>query len=203
MAGPSAWFRLMPQFDSGKHFKVHDLRNAIQNPPETLMPLYWSGGARGHLRGEDGFGFYEQIPNRPHETWSTAFVFTTGEVWAVDSYLFQPMFGENTKSFYLPEDSFRNALTTYAALLQHLGLEPPYKWIAGIDGIKGKALQFFAQPGHMNEVRIGELCLSDYVCETGTYTPGDDPKESLRPFFESVYDKCGLPRPAWLNEKSK
>lgn len=189
--GPSTWFRLMPQFGSGRIFKLYDLRNARQSSLQTIMPLYFKGEDLGHVRGEDGIGFYVQIPAQPHETWSTSFAFTTGEVWAVDAFPFK-----ESSAFFLDEHAFETALGTYAVFLEHLGLKPPYKWIAGIDGIQGKALEVPTQPDGMSVPRVRGYCVADYICESGTYTPGDATKESLRPFFEAVYDKCGLKRHA-------
>lgn len=187
--GPSTWFRLMPQFGPEQNFKLYDLRNAIGSSSQTIMPLYPRYEGLGHVRAEDGFGFYVSNPNRPHETWSTSFAFTTGEVWAVDAFP-----SKESSAFFLNEEVFGIALRTYAAFLQDLGLEPPYKWIAGIDGIKGKVLEISMWRGGMGAHRLGGSCVADSVCETGTYALGGDPKESLRPFFEAIYDQFGLKR---------
>lgn len=195
--GPSTWFRLMPQFDSGTRFRSKDLQNAIQNSLEKIRPFYWLKGSLARVRGNDGIGVYTTINGYLHETGATSFVFMTGEVWAVNRFPF-----EGNPTFFLNEEAFEIALRTYAVFLQHLGLKPPYKWIAGIDGIKGKALEVPVRPGYMNIAPGKGCCVADYVCESGTYTPGDDPQESLRPFFEAVYDTCGLQRPAWLNDQS-
>lgn len=187
--GPSTWFRLMPQFGPGQNFKVYDLRNAIGSSFQTIMPLYRRYEGLGYVRAEDGIGFYVPNPNRPHETWSTSFAFTTGEVWAVDAFPFK-----DSSAFFLDEEAFEIVLRTYTVFLQHLGLKPPYKWIAGIDGLKGKVLDVPMRPGGTGVCRLGGSCVADSVCETGTYALGGDPQESLRPFFEAVYDQFGLKR---------
>lgn len=39
----------------------------------------------------------------------------------------------------------------------------------------------------------------DIVTATGTYSPGQNPVLQLKPFFEALYESCGISRPSWLD----
>jgi hypothetical protein len=70
-----------------------------------------------------------------------------------------------------------------------MGIPGPYRWIVGIEGFKDRHLYIPNRPE-----RIGVPCLTDLVEEQGQYQKGDDAAELLRPFFERVFDQCGVQR---------
>jgi hypothetical protein len=37
-------------------------------------------------------------------------------------------------------------------------------------------------------------CMVDAIEAQGVFKSGDNPQDALEPFFEEVFDKCGLPR---------
>ena len=94
--------------------------------------------------------------------------------------------------------SFRGALIKYGAFLEDIGVQPPFKWIAGMENLKGKVLYMPTQAGHMR-VWPGPdgKCLVDVVSEFGLYTPGDKPGPTLKPFFTKLYNACATSRQDW------
>jgi hypothetical protein len=85
------------------------------------------------LRAPDGIGCCNLPTDEDRETNSLAFVFETGEVWAIDTWLLSahPTFllvGEMEKEW-------PKRLIDYTSLLRRLGLHPPYQWIAGLVGV--------------------------------------------------------------------
>src|SRR5262249_30096580 len=96
------------------------------------------------------------------------------------------------------EASFRQALQDYGNFLKSIGLKPPFRWIAGMENLNGRALYVPAPPG---EVRLGYgpngMCTTDLVTVSGLYTPGDNIARVLKPFFEELYNSCGVARREW------
>jgi hypothetical protein len=74
---------------------------------------------------------------------------------------------------------------------QGLKIALPYRWIVGIDGIKGKRMHRFAAEGRGYVIPYTGECVQDLITETGLLQEGDDPRLGLRPFFRSLYDACG------------
>jgi hypothetical protein len=164
------------------------------------MPINDGAGSYGYIRAEDGFGVRAMLADQKETTFWAVFALNTGEVWTVDSYLVAATRDQTSPSIPLDENSFARPLENYSAFLERLGLEPPYRWIAGIDGIKGRGLYIPAPQGRMNLPFPRGSCVVECVSESGLHTPGESARRSLRPFFDAIYDKCGVERPAWLNE---
>jgi hypothetical protein len=160
------------------------------------MPMHSTIGGYSYLRAEDGFRVHAVIEDHRDKTSWMVFAFTTGEVWAIDTYL------PSAARDYIPldEKSLSKSLKEYASFLSRLGIEPPYRWIVGIEGVKGKGIYVPAPPGRMSSYPGPRgHCVVDPLVQEGTYAPGDDARTSLRLFFEHAFDSCGLERPAWLN----
>jgi hypothetical protein len=202
--GPVAWLRVMPTFDPGKRWKFIELKKAATNGFH-LMPMASGVGSFDYIRAEDGFGVYATIHGSQGSTRWAVFAFDTGEVWAADSYVVGATASDalghsNGKRGTIPldEPSFATALQNYSTFLKRLGVEGPYRWIAGIDGIKSRGLWFgrslFGNPR-------GERVVES-VSASGTHAVGNSEVLSLKPFFEAIYDKCGLERPPYLDEAS-
>jgi hypothetical protein len=123
------------------------------------------------------------------------FLFNTGELWSIDSYLLKT----TAPGRYIPtiENYFRTALEQYTARLLTLGLNPPFRWIAGMENLKGRGI---APTGRMAEYRapIGK-CLVDVIVDEGTHSTGAPSAKSLRPFFVKLFDSCGVQPPTSLD----
>jgi hypothetical protein len=97
----------------------------------------------------------------------------------------------------LYEAWFEQALVSYAKFLQKLGALSPYRLVAGLEHVKGRGLDRVYPPTgdlRFDYKPIGS-CLDDVVFEEGSYLIGESPGDALRPFFERVYNSCGVERP--------
>jgi hypothetical protein len=197
---PVLWLRVMPRFDPEKRWSSAELQKIATSAGSHLMPINDGAGSYGYIRAEDGFGVRAMLADQKETTFWAVFALNTGEVWTVDSYLVAATRDQTSPSIPLDENSFARPLENYSAFLERLGLEPPYRWIAGIDGIKGRGLYIPAPQGRMNLPFPRGSCVVECVSESGLHTPGESARRSLRPFFDAIYDKCGVERPAWLNE---
>ena len=90
-------------------------------------------------------------------------------------------------------------LSSYGRFLQCLGVQPPFNWAAGIEGVKGWTLQIPTQPNHIN-VFPGEKCLTNIIAATGTYDFEQPAGIPLQPFFKQLFLKCGLTVPKHIEE---
>jgi hypothetical protein len=193
--GPAMWLRVMPVIAPARRWSTGELRKVSTSPP-LLMPMHSTIGGYSYLRAEDGFGVHAVIEDHRDKTSWMVFAFTTGEVWAIDTYL------PSAARDYIPinEKSLSKSLEEYASFLSRLGIEPPYRWIVGIEGVKGKGIYVPPPSGHMSSFQGPRgHCVVDPLVQEGTYSPGDDARTTLRLFFERGFDSCGLERPAWLN----
>jgi hypothetical protein len=132
------------------------------------------------------------------ETGSVAFVFQTGEVWAVDTLLLAA--APDDLVVVDMEKLFNQRLQEYGRFLTRLGLQPPYYWIAGITGVKNRRLRY-PPPGQMwwDPSRSGPQCLSETVEKNAEYDGEQAPNSALQPFFRAIFDACGVPRPDYLS----
>ena len=125
------------------------------------------------------------------------FAFESGEIWGVDTILL----AYDTKHLYIGEieKAFVESLKGYSRFLTELGVIPPYEWIAGLTGIKGRQLLIPLPHGQMRVPGWpGPECLSDTVTAEGFFDPAQAPSSVLLRFFETIYNKCGVPRPDYL-----
>jgi hypothetical protein len=198
--GPAMWLRLMPALDPSKTWTPYEL-GTVRGHGLGLQPFLW-GSVTGHgglytLRAEDGVGSCSLIAPEACETNSVAFAFDTGEVWAIDTWAL----GAHP-NYLFPgpiEELCARRLPEYAQFLASLGLNPPYRWIAGVTGVKDRLLQPPPPPGGMYVPGWrGPQCLSEAITAPGTYDGIQTPTNALLPFFKALYEKCGLLRPDYL-----
>ncbi len=160
--------------------------------------VYGYGSGLYRLRAEDGgVGSCALLSPEALETGSVAFAFQTGEVWAIDTWL---LAAAPTDLLMVDiERLFTQRLQEYAAFLTHLGLQPPYHWIAGVTGIKDRWIQTPPPPGQMRVPGwLGAQCLSETVQKEGEYDGQRAPSSVLISFFQAIFDACGVPRPDYL-----
>jgi hypothetical protein len=192
--GPAIWLRVMPVSDPGRKWSVAELKKA-SNVNGLIMPLLNGAGGYGNIRAPDGIGIY--YADGSPTTTDTVFLFNTGELWSIDTYLLNAMAKENGIS--LIEDYFKKALDQYSSVLTNLGIAPPYRWIAGMDGIRGRGIYVPSPPGQISSFPGPHgRCLLNVVAEEGLHSPGDAPLKSLKPFFFKLFDSCGVNLPEWL-----
>jgi hypothetical protein len=192
--GPSVWLRVMPSSDPGKKFPVPTLVKTKEGMPFALMPILEGAIGYNFLRAADGIGIYPVNERDENVTRAVVFAFSTGEIWAIDTYALNPAFHKNI----LPdlESELSGALKRYASFLSALSIQLPYKWIAGMEGVQGREIYLKPPPGKMFiEYGPHGNCLWDVIVEEGRYTPEMAAGEELMPLFKKVYEACGLERP--------
>ena len=128
------------------------------------------------------------------DTSSVMFVFNTGEIWCVDTTVLQ-ISGKGNLYFLDIARSLVQRLPGCAELLKCLGTEPPFDWIAGLDGIEGWRLNVPPPPNHINPFP-GQTSLSSIAVAKGIFELGQVPSLALRPFFAEIFKKCGTTIPA-------
>jgi len=180
--GAAIWLRLMPLYEVKRKWLTQDLKGPVINLATLplMNKLETSSGSIGVIRGEDGCGSY-QIWNDQSTAHSIAYVFNTGEIWMVNSWL-----AETNKIIPFQESTFTRTLDQCAKFLDGLGSKKPYKWIVGMEGIQGHNLVL---PPHYNKPK--GPCLANVIEEEGVYRDNDTASQLLQPFFEKVFDYCG------------
>lgn len=188
--GPALWLRLMPISNPGRTWSSNMLCQKAMHPFK-LWPFTQGLSLHG-IRAGDGFGQYMLLPTKENLTHSVAFAFETGEVWSVDTAL---LIRKNVLPFLEPY--FAARFEDYATYLSSLGMEPPYDWICGLSGIKDFRLKVPVREGHVWPWDDPQ-CLVPEIIKEGNYDGKQTATSALLPFFELIFDKCGLPRPDHL-----
>jgi hypothetical protein len=197
--GPALWIHLMPRESSiPQDFDHETLLKRGRGPGVTLQPLLWSNMA--HLRAEDGIGMYATIDNLARETStpSVCFAFTSGELWSIDTTILQ-ISGRKELYFLDIARVLVQKLRGYGDFLASLGLEQPFDWIAGLDGVKGWKLKVPPPPNHVS-TSSGQSCLTNPVVAKGVYDLQQSPALTLRPFFERLFRACGTKIPEHIEQ---
>jgi len=186
--GSAMWFRLIPSLVPDKKWDSTALKKCILREGRcNLEPLY--GNFEGYLRGEDGSGVYSFFMPGTDKAISIAFAFETGEIWSIDTFLLSA----DPKKIYAIkiEEEYKKALKRYSRFLKCIGISPPYRWIAGLTGVKNRHIQY-----DNNFWNNEHICVSDNIISEGVYDGEQSPDEALHSFFGSIYEKCGIPYPA-------
>jgi hypothetical protein len=201
---PGIWLRVMPTIALSRRWSALEIKAAATTDGVFLTPIFHQSPGLSYLRADDGFGtFAGQDDNSTSEI---AFGFESGEVWSVNSKLISRIRAAVSSSGDQPgiasvESQFKLALTSYISFLGRLGLKPPYKWIAGMEGLKGFGLYHAPRPGHQF-IMPGPRgsCVAEAVSEEGTFSEGQTVADALKPFFLKLFAKCGIERPAHLDQ---
>lgn len=186
------WLRVMPLFAIGKKWPSHELRKHALSGSFDLRPIS-EGATIFGIRAEDGFGVCAPYPAYSDTATSIAFAFETGEVWSVDTD--QLRLSEQHIPFL--EELLARRLQSYARFLETLGIEPPFRWICGMTGIKGFRLHIPTLNG-FSRPDSGPQCLSETIKVEGVFDGKESVQNALLPFFKEVFDRCGVPRPSHL-----
>lgn len=196
--GPAIWLRLMPRDNPSREWVHDELLRCSRGPSVSLQPLLWS--SLQYLRAEDGIGAYSIIDDLKHETEtaSVAFAFNTGEIWCIDTSLLQNSRGKNLY-FQAIARTLLQKFRGYGEFLKCLEIQPPFRWIAGLEGVKGWMLRTPPPPNHIN-ISPGETCLNDIVCAEGSFDLQQPAAIALQPFFRELYRKCGMNIPEHIEE---
>jgi len=193
VSGPAMWLRLIPAAQSRADLSLPMLiQHVMSNGKLWFEPLNW--GDIGYIRADDGFGVYARHSETDTETNSVAFVFDTGEIWAIDTGMLS--MASHAMYFGDVQTAMCSRLPHYRQFLHNLGIGPPFRWVAGLDGIKGRRLDV-QHPGE-GISRLGEVFLNDRVVCTGSYDGTQEPQIALGPFFQEVFRKSSMAYPSYL-----
>jgi hypothetical protein len=173
----------MPAVKSDREWLATELEEVAARDGKMLTPMAnWH--SLNYMRAEDGWGTYES--GTPSATMAAVMAFGTGEVWAIDAYLQNAGLREGKRIQYPLEQMLYGGMKIYVEFLQRLGLKPPYCWIAGAQGLKGRSIE---APNYV--LPVGP-CVSDMVSATGEFLEGDTVQKALSPFFAKFYDAFGV-----------
>ena len=117
------------------------------------------------------------------ETNSVAFVFETGEIWAIDTGLLTT--DPDAVYFGDLQRAMTSRLLLYRRFLHNLGIDLPFRWTAGLDGIKGRRLDV-QRPGRGISY-LGEVFLKDRIVCYGSYDETQEPLIVLGSFFRELF----------------
>jgi hypothetical protein len=199
-SGPAMWLRLIPIVGPQKQLSAKELRRLGENG-HLLMPLWDEAGSYSYVRGSDGVGMYRAAPtiDQRIETDSVTFAFRTGEIWSTD---LAPLLVDDTRLYYSDiEKTLVKAIGRFRAFLINLGINEPYRWKAGLSGVKGRRLGYTPPPGITWLGYVGPICAADQVEESGTISADQTALEALLPFFERIFQECGIDRPDYLDSR--
>lgn len=189
-AGPSAWICVSPVAEQLRKWPVIELRDAARRGTHLLMPP--SRGRTGtYLRSRESFSVWSPEFGGYETALSVSTAFSNGELWGIDTLLFS--FHE--KRIYLAEllEKLEDTLVDFGAYLQRLGVEPPFKWRAGFDGVMDFELILRRPDGHDSYQR--PRCLTNALESEGTFSPGDDANVTLRGLLVEVCNDSGVRPP--------
>jgi hypothetical protein len=181
--GPAIWLRVMPQQPIAAPIRISEIQKLVGQL--TLMPLYKGYSNSFSVRGTDGGGIFPLGDSQLAPT--LLFMFTDAEIWTIDTWALNAL----PNLISIDETDFPKSLQHCAAFLsERFSIPGPYHWVAGMDGIQGR---FLPIPNN----RFGHTrgpCASDLIEREGSFGIGDDPFEVLEPFFDALYEQCGVPR---------
>jgi hypothetical protein len=183
--GAATWLRVGPQQPIKQLLKNSEIRKHMQSI--GTVPMFMGFPSAGAVRASDGWGMFALIPGESG-TPAVSFVFRDGEIWIIDAFTLPSSPG----IMFVDEPKLEATLQHCAAFLQnYLKVPQPYRWVTGMEGIKGRHVIL----SHDRLQRRLGPCASDVIEEEGLFRVGDEPKEILEPFFDEVFDQCGLSRP--------
>jgi hypothetical protein len=192
------WLRLWPKLETGRRWSLKELRAAADAP--MIRPLNRKWGVLDHVSGADGFGVYAPAGDEG-ATYGLVYAFNNGEIWSIDTFRSSSKLQDGRPYIYLHEPDFIECLNEYSAVLKRLGAEEPFKWEAGVTGCKGWGIMPPSRSGYMSfGDRLRGQCMVEEIRVEGAHLSASSPASSLGPFFERVYEACGVERPAWLDE---
>ena len=183
--GPAMWLRVMRTTPGREMFSTRAVQDAMTPSQQVVYPLNFFPQHVRLWRSRADDGYAVAIGAGDETPLAVVQAFTAGEVWSFDTFFLSA----NEASLHLVERHFTDALCQFAGVLARLGIAGPYKWIAGLEGVRGRQIT--------QENSFGvHHCAADLIEADGTFSgESADANAALEPFFAKVYDMCGLQRP--------
>lgn len=198
--GPVAWLRVMPAFDPQRKWRTFEIEKIVKGQQNDFLPPF---GGRGtdfdYVRGADGLGSFRIGDVAKKETNEVSYVFTTGEAWGIDADVMNPL---HMSPPIIPDlfDMYGSGFRHFIEALKKMQVPEPMKWEAGLEGVRGRSIFTPARHGSYSAFPFAGHCMLDNVSATGEYSPSRSYLANLRPFFETLYDACGVSLPEWRLE---
>lgn len=162
--------------------------------PRRTTNWFWERNRYGAVSAHAHEGLIRQLTQ----------LFKTGEIWGVDCFTLDP---EVKKTWYSPEldfgyfpcvlfeNIFIETLYSYLKFAHEKLLLPlPLKLVVG--AIDVRDFRMAAPPGMTFDERFGgKVVENDLIKEMKIDNYDTTPRSILRPFFEYVWEECGLTRP--------
>jgi hypothetical protein len=188
--GPAIWLRVMPEKAQFREWTIPELRNNVSSGGRILLPL-GNFGSWSHIRAADGFGYVPTMSNDADRIPAVLIAFKSSEVWSV----YCGPLSLNHQDIPNMEPFFMECFMRCVAFLRDgLKIAHPYRWIAGMEGLKGKRMHRIAAPGRTYWDQYTGPSLQDVVMDRGTLSDADKVQLGLRPFFRKLYDAFGAER---------
>lgn len=184
--GPVNWLRLMPAEAQGKTWKVTELAAAARggNGSRYFRMFGWdSAGSINSFRAADGYGQYP-IAGDPALAGNFSFIFRSGEIWGVDHD--QPNYRKDL--LYFDPSAWEKALDNYRQTLINLGVTGDFFWIAGMEETLDRTFDNGSAHGRV----LHRKCVQPQIVVNGKLRREQPIEEALRPFYEEIFDACGL-----------
>jgi hypothetical protein len=187
--GPAIWLRVMPDKEQSRQWTIAELRTAVNSGGRILLPM-GNFGTYSRFRAADGYGYAPTMSKDGEPLLSVIIAFKSGEVWS--TYCGPLSLKQEVGNM---EPWFVECFLRCIALLRDgLKVDLPYRWIAGMDGIKGKRMYKTPAPGKYYVEALTGQSLEHMVMERGVLNASDPAQLALRPFFRKLYDVFGAER---------
>jgi hypothetical protein len=185
--GAAMWLRLMPTTARDEESLLTNLQTAMLENGRAIKPLNFHNAAIPSygVRGHDGFGLCVNLQDSV--AGAVIYGFTSGEVWTIDT----AMLAYEPGNIVFDEHQFVEALLDCGAVLARLGIDPPYAWIAGLEGVSGRRLV----PVNTRPTFPTAIWNADVLTVPGKFSGvAQDAPTALEEFFVKVYDNAQLRR---------
>ncbi|MDW8022595.1 MAG: ATP-binding protein [Nitrososphaerota archaeon] len=181
-------------FTPGQIYDMHK----IASDPLKMRPIYCSGCS--HRYNFDGFLTY--CVDHEGKSYSYVQLFRNGIIEAVEGLLLKPWAAE--KELKIPsvayEQELIKSLTEYLSILKILEVEPPVFIFLTLLGVKGYSMAVDSSRAYeAHSIDRDILMLPEVVIESYDV----DPKDILKPCFDSIWNACGFPRSLNYNMKGE
>ncbi len=193
--GPAAWLRVMPDRAQPRQWTIAELSRNVGAVGRQLRPL-GSFNSHTYIRTADGFGYAPVMSDKTARIPAVIIAFRSGEVWSI--YSGPILMHQNVGNL---EPFFVECFVYCVQFLRNgLKVSPPYRWIAGVDGLRGKRMYRVAAPGQSLANQLTGPSLDDVVAERGILTSTDKVPLALAPFFRKLHDAFGIERLDHMDE---
>lgn len=179
--GTAAWLRLMPQ-NPVTPWDLGNVKNLTQQL--AVSTFYEAPEPPQETRGIDGWGFCRTL-RADDAASSVVFLFTDAEIWTINTYY------ANVQEdvIFVEQNRFVQTLEFFVEFLTRRQVPPPYRWLAGIEGLLDRYLP--SQYG----VGVGPgPSAAKTVYREGILKQGESAEEALNPFFAELYAAFGTDR---------